>query len=108
MEGPASSITTEIATTSWQATPLGSLFLMMRCTLAVREGSRADLPTTSPAGPESPQLRMRQDEPARSGFGRVEDGRGCLGPMANAPFPIPAHRTGRADFRHPALRLVSP
>jgi hypothetical protein len=40
--------------------------------------------------------------------GRVEDGRGSLGPMANAPFPIPAHRTGRADFRHPALRLVSP
>jgi hypothetical protein len=28
--------------------------------------------------------------------------------MANAPFPLPAHRTGRADFRHPALRLVSP
>jgi len=73
MEGPASSITTEIATTSWQATPLGSLFLMMRCTLAVREGSRADLPTTSPAGPESPQLRMPQDEPARSGFGRTAD-----------------------------------
>src|SRR3954466_4220757 len=40
--------------------------------------------------------------------GRVEDGRGSLGPMANAPFPIPAHRTGRADFRHPALRLASP
>jgi hypothetical protein len=34
-------------------------------------------------------------------FGRVEDGRGSLGPMANAPFPIPAHQTGRADFRHP-------
>src|SRR6266436_4289435 len=46
---------------------------MMRCTLAVREGSRADLPTTSPAGPESPQLRMRQDEPARSGFGPEAD-----------------------------------
>ena len=40
--------------------------------------------------------------------GRIEDGRGSLGPMANAPFPISAHRTGRADFRHPALRLVSP
>ncbi len=24
------------------------------------------------------------------------------------PFPIPAHRTGRADLRHPALRLASP
>jgi uncharacterized membrane protein YphA (DoxX/SURF4 family) len=39
--------------------------------------------------------------------GRVEDGRGSLGPMASAPFPIPAHRTGRADLRHPALRLAS-
>src|SRR5215813_1632491 len=29
------------------------------------------------------------------------------GLLANAPFPIPAHRTGRADFRHPALRLDS-
>ena len=27
---------------------------------------------------------------------------------AIAPFPIPAHRTGRAELRHPALRLVSP
>jgi hypothetical protein len=26
---------------------------------------------------------------------------------AVAPFPVPAHRTGRADFPHPALRLVS-
>jgi hypothetical protein len=41
-------------------------------------------------------------------FGRVEDGRGSLGPMANAPFPIPARQTGRADFRHPAFRLASP
>src|SRR3981189_3292789 len=41
-------------------------------------------------------------------FGRVEDGRGSWGPMANAPFPIPAHQTGRADFRHPAFRLASP
>src|SRR5260221_8792570 len=40
--------------------------------------------------------------------GRVEDGRGSLGPMANAPFPNPAHRTGRAQLRHPALRLASP
>jgi hypothetical protein len=28
--------------------------------------------------------------------------------MAIAPFPIPAHQTGRADFRHPAFRLASP
>src|SRR4029077_17645618 len=25
------------------------------------------------------------------------------GAVANAPFPLPAHRTGRAVFRHPAL-----
>jgi hypothetical protein len=45
---------------------------------------------------------------AYSHFGRVEDGRGGLGPMASAPFPIPAHRTGRAELPHPALRLASP
>src|ERR1700757_1685325 len=40
--------------------------------------------------------------------GGVEDGRGSFGPLAIAPFPIPAHQTGRADFRHPAFRLASP
>ena len=40
--------------------------------------------------------------------GRVEDGRGSWRPMAIAPFPIPAHRTGRAALPHPALRLASP
>jgi hypothetical protein len=25
-----------------------------------------------------------------------------------APFPLPAHQPGRADFRHPAFRLASP
>src|SRR5260221_8114764 len=34
---------------------------------------------------------------------RVEDGRG-----GSAPFPVPAHQTGRADFPHPAFRLASP
>lgn len=34
---------------------------------------------------------------------RVEDGRG-----GTAPFPVPAHQTGRADFPHPAFRLASP
>ena len=34
---------------------------------------------------------------------RVEDGRG-----GSTPFPVPAHQTGRADFRHPAFRLASP
>src|SRR5689334_8632976 len=32
--------------------------------------------------------------------GRVESRSGAV---ADAPFPLPAHRTGRADFRHPAL-----
>ena len=35
--------------------------------------------------------------------GRVEDGRGGY-----APFPVPAHQTGRADFPHPAFRPASP
>jgi len=38
-------------------------------------------------------------------FSRVGVGRGCDANVA--PFPIPAHRTGREDFPHPALRLVS-
>ncbi len=32
----------------------------------------------------------------------------CLISRAIAPFPLPAQRTGRADFPHPALRLASP
>src|SRR3954470_4932951 len=44
----------------------------------------------------------------RRGARRVEDGRGGLGPCDIAPFPVPAHQTGRADFPHPAFRLVSP
>src|SRR5262245_62901581 len=51
---------------------------------------------------------MRQSMAWRVSSGRVEDGRGSLGPMANAPFPIPAHQTERADFRHSAFRLASP
>ena len=39
-------------------------------------------------------------------MGRVEVRRG--GNQKAAPFPRPAHRTGRARFRHPALRQVSP
>ena len=53
-----------------------------------------------------------------TGFGRVGVWRGdvrlsmsvsapfvwrCLSGSAVAPFPHPAHRTGRADFPHPAL-----
>ena len=40
------------------------------------------------------------------GARRVEDGRGGLG-HGIAPFPVPAHRTQRADFPHYALRLAS-
>jgi len=28
--------------------------------------------------------------------------------LGNTPFPLPSHRTGLADFPHPALRLTSP
>jgi len=37
--------------------------------------------------------------------GRVEDGRGF--DAEAAPFPVPAHQTGRADFPHPAFRQAS-
>src|SRR5216683_1548746 len=52
--------------------------------------------------------RIAAKRAADVSVGRVEDGRGSLGPLAIAPFPIPAHQTGRADFRHPAFRLASP
>ena len=39
-------------------------------------------------------------------LGRVEDGREN-GSESTAPFPIPAHQTGRAYLRHPAFRLAS-
>src|SRR5579875_3367229 len=38
-------------------------------------------------------------------FSRVEEERG--GSRDTAPFPLPAHRTGRARFGHPALRQGS-
>jgi hypothetical protein len=38
--------------------------------------------------------------------GRVEERRGCRG-MSPAPFPFPAHQTGRADLPHPAFRQTS-
>jgi len=38
---------------------------------------------------------------------RVEEGRGGVEAWPMAPFPFPAHQTGRADFPHPAFRLVS-
>jgi len=40
---------------------------------------------------------------------RTVESRKGAGTRANAaPFPFPAHRTGRADFPHPALRRSSP
>src|ERR1700739_143841 len=39
-------------------------------------------------------------------LGRVEERRGA-GPTGSRPFPLPAHQPGRADFPHPAFRLVS-
>ena len=39
---------------------------------------------------------------------RVEDGRGGSALKSPAPFPVPAHQTGRADFQHPAFRLALP
>src|SRR6202023_3340866 len=60
-------------------------------------------PLTSPIARRNRKLEHLRDRVPS----RVEDGRGGLGPMANTPFPVPAHRTGRADFRHPALRPVS-
>ena len=47
----------------------------------------------------------------------LDGGSSCCWPLspcasvsvsALAPFPVPAHRTGRADFPHPALRPASP
>ena len=39
----------------------------------------------------------------------VESRRGAVAEACGiAPFPLPAHRTGRADLPHPALRLASP
>ena len=38
---------------------------------------------------------------------RVEEGRGGVEAWPKAPFPFPAHQTGRADFPHPAFRQTS-
>jgi putative transposase len=49
--------------------------------------------------------RWRQDRGVAVGR-QLSLHRRCLNPSI-APFPIPAHRTGLADFQHPAPRLVS-
>ncbi len=54
---------------------------------------------------------------SRTGAVALGGGSSCCWPLspcasvsvsALAPFPVPAHRTGRADFPHPALRPASP
>ena len=40
-------------------------------------------------------------------IGRAEDRRGDFGAYGQRSFPIPAHQTERADFRHSAFRLAS-
>ena len=77
-----------------------------RASIAWKEGFFSDLPP--------PYWFPRR----RTGVGKVEVWRGdvrlsmsvsapfvwrCLSGSAVAPFPHPAHRTGRADFPHPAL-----
>jgi hypothetical protein len=42
--------------------------------------------------------------PSNNRASRVEDERGSIA----APFPVPAHQTGRAELPHPAFRLDSP
>ena len=49
----------------------------------------------------SPALRLARWVESRTGAGAL-DASGVL-----VPFPVPAHRTGRADFPHPALRPAS-
>src|SRR3954453_6421021 len=66
------------------------------------------IPVRHQAWSQHPNLTPNQElgpcPPAKpSRLGRVEDGR-----SSSAPFPVPAHQTGRADFPHPAFRLVSP
>ena len=61
-----------------------------------------DQPTTPWVEPSS------TGDTRRLGARRVEDGRGGLGHVGIAPFPVPAHQTGRADLPHPAFRLASP
>ncbi len=83
-----------------------------------RGGGRTRKPFSPTSEPDSPAMekapRVRTSdryEPSaltapevpRRPLGRVEDGRGRC-----APFPVPAHQIGRADFRHPAFRLASP
>ena len=94
-----------------------------RCSPPVPPSCRPDprgrVPRPSPAPqPQAPTARAlratKKRDPAQSQAtrnqspSRVEDGRGGLGHVGIAPFPVPAHQTGRAGFPHPAFRLASP
>jgi hypothetical protein len=72
----------------------------------LQSGSVPHRLTGTTVDPQIPDQRRCISQVVR--VGRVEDGRGSLGPVAIAPFPILAHRTGRAELSHPALRLASP
>jgi hypothetical protein len=50
---------------------------------------------------------MIEDGSGKKMGGRVEERRGGWSLAGVAPFPFPAHQTGRADFPHPAFRLAS-
>ena len=49
-----------------------------------------------------PKVKLRQILRVESRMGASADAGSA------APFPIPAHQTGRAQLRHPAFRLASP
>lgn len=57
----------------------------------------------------SQPARMQEGMQSRAVLmSRVEDGRGGYALKNPAPFSVPAHQTGRADFQHPAFRLTLP
>jgi hypothetical protein len=70
-----------------------------RCMAPLHNATRR-LGKKSPPEPENRISSMSQLVESR--MGAV-----AWGPLAITPFPIPAHQTGRADFRHPAFRLAS-
>src|SRR5208337_2469486 len=79
--------------THWRSAPLGRTqhSRYQRVTTFVF----CDIPAFPPAVESGPFV-----------FSRVEGGRGSDSGVT--PVPTPAHRTGRADFPHPALRQGSP
>jgi hypothetical protein len=85
-----------------------------------RDGGQSNIPLEAPmkVTRRKPACALSASTPPFPGFGRVEVWRGdfrssisvaasfvwrCLSGSTMAPFPHPAHRTGHADFPHPAL-----